>query len=136
MGNFVVHRSKGAAKDAQVAGDSAAECAPVGGGAECGRGRLAAGALTRSRIELVDPTKPVPGPVLYHYERYDCYECLGCGETLEVPYRAVLKNGQAPVSVKQHPENRLLWLELMTLDHAKCGEYRDAAKAEAARKFR
>lgn len=85
--------------------------------------------------EMRRPAAEKP-PELYYYPQYDCYECLGCGEMLEVPYRAVLKGGQEAVDVKRHPENRLLWVELMTLDHAKCDRYRDAARAKSAREFR
>lgn len=59
------------------------------------------------------------GKLFYHRD-YDCYTCLGCGEAIEVPWRAVLRNGRDAVEVKENPENRLLWLELMEQGHDKC----------------
>lgn len=79
-------------------------------------------------------TKAKPGQLYFHRE-YDCYECLGCGALIEVPWRAVLKNGQSPVEVKENPENRLLWVELMELDHAPCLRFSDARMAEQARRY-
>lgn len=78
--------------------------------------------------------KTTDSPFYYHRE-YDCYECMGCSGVLEVPWRAVLKNGQSPVEVKENPENRLLWLELMELDHAKCMAFKDTRMAEQARQY-
>lgn len=75
-------------------------------------------------------------PELYHYVEPDVYECLGCGQFLETPYRAILNAGRKAVPVKEHPENRLLWLELMEIDHAACGRFEDAKKAEEARLYR
>lgn len=72
----------------------------------------------------------------YHYPEYDAYECLGCGASLEVPRHAVLRAGQAPVRVKSDPENRLIWLDLMRIDHAACGQFQDARMAEEARRYR
>jgi hypothetical protein len=57
---------------------------------------------------------------LYFHREYDCYTCLGCGATIEVPWQAILKAGQGPVSVKESPENRVLWLELIEIDHGRC----------------
>lgn len=70
---------------------------------------------------------------LYHHEQYDCYECLGCEEILEVPMKAVLKNGQSPEFIRRNPENRLIWLELMETGHSRCHLFNDA---EAARQDR
>ena len=79
--------------------------------------------------------KEPPTPLYYHRD-VDCYECMGCGAAIEVPWKAVLKNGQAPVAIKEHPENRLLWLELMQFDHGPCLKFSDARMAEQAREFR
>jgi hypothetical protein len=73
---------------------------------------------------------------LYHYLEADVYECLGCYALIEVPYKAVLNAGQDRVTVKRDPENRLVWLELIRLDHAACGQFRDAKMAEEARRYR
>ena len=70
---------------------------------------------------------------LYYHDRLGAYECLGCGEMIEIPYRAVLEAGREAVDVKRHPENRLLWLELMALDHRHCHEYHDVRRAREAR---
>lgn len=85
-------------------------------------------------------TQPVPPPAkppaLYRHERLDAYECLGCGEMLEVPAFAVLKGGAARVRVKNDPENQLMWVQLMELDHEPCGSFKDVVQAESHRKFR
>lgn len=73
---------------------------------------------------------------LYHHERLDVYECMGCGAFLETPSCAVLKAGHRAVHVKMDPENRLLWLELMEMDHAACVLFHDAKMAEEARQYR
>jgi len=73
---------------------------------------------------------------LYHHPQADVYECLGCGQYLETPRWAVLKNGQPAVVIKNNQENRLVWLELMEMDHAACGLFKDARMAEEARRFR
>jgi hypothetical protein len=73
---------------------------------------------------------------LYHFVDGDYYYCLGCGASLETPYRAVLKSGRPPMEVKSNPENRLLWLELMSLDHADCGKFKDEQKAQDHRTYR
>lgn len=70
---------------------------------------------------------------LYHHEQYDCYECLGCREVLEVPFKAVLKNGHAPEFIKRNPENRMLWLELMNAGHSRCHLFGDEEKARQDR---
>lgn len=67
-----------------------------------------------------------PAPSLYHHEQYDCYECLGCREVMEVPFKAVLKNGQSPEFIKRNPENRLIWIELMQEGHSRCHLFKDA----------
>ena len=70
---------------------------------------------------------------LYYHEQYDCYECLGCKEVLEVPFMAVLKNGQPREYVKRNPENRLVWVELMQAGHARCHLFQDEEKARQDR---
>lgn len=70
---------------------------------------------------------------LYHHERYDCYECMGCAEVLEIPNKAVLKNGQAPEFIRRNPENRLLWLELMEQGHSRCHLFQDMELAKQDR---
>lgn len=78
-----------------------------------------------------------PGnPVLYHHAREDVYECMGCGSLIEVPRQGVLQRGQAAVPIANNPENRMMWLELHTLDHEKCEKYKDFEKAEQARTLR
>lgn len=83
-------------------------------------------------VVLRVPAAEKPPELVYH-AHLECYECLGCGEMEEVPYRVVLDAGHEPVDVKRHPENRLLWLELVTLDHARCHLYKDERKAREAR---
>jgi hypothetical protein len=73
---------------------------------------------------------------LYHNPSEDTYYCLGCGATLQTPVCAVLKADTKPVPVENNPENRLLWLELMELDHADCGKFKDAQKSEDHRTYR
>lgn len=73
---------------------------------------------------------------LYLHEREDFYECMGCHELLEVPFLAVLKNGQQRVAIKRNPENRLLWIELMSIEHGQCGKFKDEQKAQDQRTFR
>lgn len=74
-----------------------------------------------------------PTAVLYFHERYDCYECMGCGEFIETPGMAVLHQGRPREPVKNNPENRMLWLELHMIDHQKCANYQDVEKAKAFR---
>jgi hypothetical protein len=77
-------------------------------------------------------------PALYHWEDMDAYQCMGCLELIEVPKYAVLKVSGVldRVPVKNQPENRMLWLELYELDHAKCHEFKDVEKAQLAREHR
>ena len=72
----------------------------------------------------------------YYLRQWDAYECLGCGQMLEVPQFAIMRGGHSAEPVKRNPENRLIWLELMELDHAKCSSFADVAMALDARKFR
>jgi hypothetical protein len=73
----------------------------------------------------------------YYHERYEAYECLGCGEFIEIPGTAVLKGGHGREPIKGNPENLLLWCELMVeTDHAACGRFKDARMAEQARPSR
>ena len=74
--------------------------------------------------------------VLYHHDQLDYYECLGCHELVEVPYIAVLDQGKQKQPVKANPENRLRWLELMTMDHQDCAAFADARKAKQHREYR
>lgn len=73
---------------------------------------------------------------LYHHRGIDVYECLGCGQMIEVPGMGVMRAGQMPENVARNPENRMIWLELQELDHAACGRFRDVKMAEDARRFR
>lgn len=75
-------------------------------------------------------------PGLMWRRELGCYECAGCGEQLSVPRRAVIEAGRRAVRIEGHPENRLLWLELQTLDHSPCTEFKDQRLAQAARTFR
>lgn len=79
--------------------------------------------------------QPIAAAVFYHHERWDCYECMGCHELLEVPFRAVLRNGREREPVKRDAENRVLWLELRTLEHNKCAAYKDELAAANHRRF-
>lgn len=74
--------------------------------------------------------------ILYHHERLNAYECLGCHEMLEVPATAVLRNGQRPERVRDNPENLLRWVELHAKDHKDCAKFKDADKAEQHRAYR
>ncbi len=76
-----------------------------------------------------------PSP-LYLHERYDAYECLGCGEMIEIPRYAVIKAGLQPVEIKGNPENLLCWRELVEIDHAPCIHFTDATMAQQAREHR
>jgi hypothetical protein len=73
---------------------------------------------------------------LYHHERWGAYECLGCNELIEIPALAVLAAGRLPVRIKTNPENLLIWVEMIELDHAKCSSFKDAKMARDARTFR
>lgn len=73
--------------------------------------------------------------VLYHHERFDYYECLGCHEEIEVPYLAVLKQGKPKEPIKSNPENRMAWLELRSIEHASCGLYKDEEKSRQHREY-
>lgn len=69
----------------------------------------------------------------YHHEAMDAYECLGCGDMLEVPRTAVLRMGQRPEAVRANPENRQIWLEMHELVHGKCHKFSDLEKARQYR---
>ena len=73
--------------------------------------------------------------VFYHHLEYDAYQCMGCDEYLETPHRAILKSGHAAVRVKDHAENRLIWLELQERSHTMCLKYNDAQMARQMREF-
>jgi hypothetical protein len=73
---------------------------------------------------------------LYHHEELGALACLGCGEYIEIPYEAVLKNGQPKARIKGDPLNFLLWRELMEADHAKCAAFHDERLQKQAREYR
>jgi hypothetical protein len=59
---------------------------------------------------------------LRYLEQCNVLQCRGCHRILEIPMTAVLRNGTDPVEIQGHPENQLLWRELMEIDHARCAE--------------
>jgi hypothetical protein len=77
-------------------------------------------------------------PVLYYHDRWSAYECLGCGEMLEVPSLAFLKiEGKVQrVPVRNNPENLMLWRELHEIDHGQCRDFKDEKKAVQHREYR
>ena len=100
-------------------------------GAWCSRAATAGPTALHENTEHSMASQALEIPVLYHHERWDAYECMGCHDLMETPRTAVLKNGQERVPVKANPENRMLWLELMTANHEKCMAYSgDAEKQE------
>lgn len=46
---------------------------------------------------------------LRFFPRWDAYECVRCRSMLEVP-----------ASIRNHPEDRLLWVDAMTRVHGRC----------------
>lgn len=82
-------------------------------------------------------SKPAESP-LYFHPRYDAYECLGCGEMLEVPKFARLKidNKIQRVAIKGDPLNLLLWREMQEIDHGECAQFQDVEKAKDHREHR
>ena len=81
--------------------------------------------------------RPAESP-LYFHERLGAYECLGCGEFLEVPKFAVLKvdNKIQRVPIRGDALNLILWREMNEIDHEKCAEFQDEAKALDYRQHR
>ena len=73
---------------------------------------------------------------LYHHAQWGAYECMGCGELIEIPALAVLASGQMPVRIKSNPENLFIWVELMELDHQPCLAFSDLKMAQDARLYR
>lgn len=75
---------------------------------------------------------------LYHHPDLNAFECLGCGEFIEVPRLAIIGDGhkRRVARIAGQPENLLLWLEMHELDHAKCHLFGDAEKALQARAHR
>ena len=73
---------------------------------------------------------------LYHYVEWAAYECMGCHELIEIPALAVLAAGRLPVRIKTNPENLLIWVEMIEMDHAKCSSFKDAKMAQDARTYR
>ena len=83
--------------------------------------------ITSKRV-VVDHTSP-----LYYHDRLGAFECLGCGEMIEIPHCAVLTKGSRREPVRNSPENMLIWTELIEMDHAPCLAFSDAAMAAQAR---
>lgn len=77
-------------------------------------------------------------PALYYYPQWKAYECLGCGQVIEIPRMATLMvDGKMQrVTVLNNPENLLVWKELHEIDHEKCGAFKDESKAKDAREHR
>jgi hypothetical protein len=77
-------------------------------------------------------------PALYFRPELSAYECLGCGEQIEVrKFAELMVDGTMQrVRVLGHPEHTLIWLELHQLDHAKCASFKDAARAKDYREHR
>lgn len=73
---------------------------------------------------------------LYHHRHLDAFECMGCHEFFGVPRTGILTKSGRVEAIATNPENRLIWLELMTLDHERCHLYGDAKQAQDARTFR
>ena len=74
---------------------------------------------------------------MFFREQWNAYECLSCGEMIEVPRTAQLKvDGMVQrVDVHGNPENRILWLELHEIGHAACAKFHDDEKLAAHRQF-
>ena len=70
---------------------------------------------------------------LYYHDRLGAYECLGCGEMIEIPAFATLKMGCRREPVQSNPENLLIWTELIEMDHAPCIQFKDSDMAAQAR---
>lgn len=73
---------------------------------------------------------------LYRHDALNAYECLGCGEMIAIPRFAILQAGRRAEPVRDNPENLQLWIEMHTLDHAECAQYKDQKKARQHREFR
>ena len=70
---------------------------------------------------------------LYFHDRLGAYECLGCGEWIEIPVCAVLSKGSRREPVRNSPENLMIWTELIEMDHAPCMAFKGAELAAQAR---
>jgi hypothetical protein len=68
--------------------------------------------------------RPEGGGVLWH-DRYNAFECLGCGEFEEIRKR----DGRTPAKLLETKE-------LLILDHTECWEFDDPKMALDARKYR
>jgi Na+-translocating ferredoxin:NAD+ oxidoreductase RnfC subunit len=68
--------------------------------------------------------RPEDGGVVWH-ERYNAFECLGCGECEAVGNRA-----------RRTPERLAELRELLVMDHGECWEFADARMAAEARRYR
>ncbi|MGA2890330.1 MAG: hypothetical protein ABSE51_19980 [Terracidiphilus sp.] len=73
---------------------------------------------------------------LYFHARYGAYECMGCYELIEIPYKATLVDGKERVRIKDNPENLVIWQEMMELDHQPCMAFSDVKMAQDAREHR
>ncbi len=73
---------------------------------------------------------------LYHWPEYSAYECLGCGELIEIPVMGILRQDHQPVAIRHNPENFLIWREMVEKDHEPCGVFKDVRMAQQARQFR
>lgn len=78
----------------------------------------------------------MPRAPLYYHADLDVYECMGCYAMIEVPRSAVIRAGHSPEPIKTNPENRMLWLEMIEIDHMPCGQFSDSKLAEQARMYR
>jgi hypothetical protein len=68
--------------------------------------------------------RPVDGGIVWH-ERFNAFECLGCGEFEEIRKRA-----------DRTPARLVELKELLVKDHTECWEYSDAQMARDARRYR
>ena len=81
--------------------------------------------MAKPAVELVSP--------LYHHEQLGAYQCLGCGEFIEIPGYAVLTKGTRREPIRNSPENLMIWIELIEMDHAPCVAFKGAEMAAQAR---
>ena len=70
-------------------------------------------------------TRPENGGIVWH-DRAHAFECLGCGEIVEMRRRAEYEN----------PEHVATMRELLVVDHTECWEYADPRMARLQRRFR
>jgi len=67
---------------------------------------------------------PEDGAVVWH-ERFNAFECLGCGEYTEIRDRS-----------KRTPDRLAEMKEMLVADHIECWEFDDPKMAADARKYR